>query len=79
MSANLGILALLVVAGLSAFIWMYRRGKVAVFLDMARAELKKIKQIRESSEKIDAATQKKQERVAGGDPARQRDFWLRDD
>ena len=37
---------------------MYRRGKVAVLLDMARAELKKIKRIQESTDVIDAETKK---------------------
>ena len=64
MTVNLSLVAFLIVAGLSAFIWMYRRGKVAVLLAMARAELKKIKRIQESSDAIDAETQKKLDQVA---------------
>jgi len=65
MTVNLSIFTFLIVVGLSAFIWMYRRGKVAVLLDMARAELKKIKRIQESSDAIDAETQKKLDQLAG--------------
>ena len=79
MTVNLGIVSFLIVVGLSAFLWMYRRGKVAVLLDMARAELKKIKRIQKSSDAIDAETKKKQDRVAGNNVSRLRNFWLRGD
>ena len=58
MTVDLSIFTFLIVAGLSAFIWKYRRAKVAVLLDMARAELKKIKRIQESADAIDAETKK---------------------
>lgn len=58
MTVDLSIFTFLIVAGLSAFIWKYRRGKVAVLLDMARAELQKIKRIQESADAIDAKTKK---------------------
>lgn len=93
MTVDLSIFTFLIVVGLSAFIWMYRRGKVAILLNMARAELKKIKRIQESADAIDAETKKKLDQMAdrpavnllppppgGGNPvSRLRHFWLRDD
>lgn len=93
MTVDLSIFAFLIVVGLSAFIWMYRRGKVTVLLDMARTELKKIKRIQESADAIDAGTNTKLDQLAdkptvtlsppppgdGNPVSGLRHFWLRDD